>query len=300
MLPTALAFGTPRKLPKAKEIFGSVVVLDIAFAGSGSAGGFERITLPFIDGLADRLRLWVDHHDHREHARYACDPRFLLATKGQHPACCEMISPELVRRVGPVDTVVCHADFDGLASAAKWIRGGEEPYPGCDADARAVDTRMAQPGRTADRMDRAVRARPRDFGLFGIIVRHLASGLSDAALWVPIDEAASELIPVEKETRRAAHRYVRLAPGVALVDVSAGYRRIDKTLLLLLGQERAPVSVVVDGDTVNVAARFDSGIDFLDLFQLPGGMPTRVSLPRSRLADVLRALGADPAALMSG
>jgi hypothetical protein len=300
MLSVALAFGTPRKLPKPREVSGRVVVLDIAFAGIGSRGGFERITQPFIDGLAGRLRLWVDHHDHREHARYARDPRFLLATKGQHPACCEMIDPELVQRVGPVDTIVCHTDFDGLASAAKWVRGGEEPYPGCDADASAVDTRMARPSLTADRIDRAVRARPRDSGLFGIVVRHLVSGLSDAALWIPIDEAASELIPVEQETRRAAQSYVSLAPGVALVNVSAGFRRVDKTLLLLLGQEREPVSVVVDGDTVSVAARFDSGIDFLDLFQLPGGMPTRVSLPRSRLAEVLRALGADPSALPSG
>ena len=294
MLPLEFAFGTPRKLPKPGRISGRVVVLDIAFAGIGSGGGFEKITLPFIDGLGERLRGWVDHHDHQEHRRYADDPRFVLATKAEYGACPEMIDADLVARIGPVDTIVCHTDFDGLASAAKWARGGEEPYPGCDVDARCIDTRMGKPGRVAERIDRALRGRPRDMGLLGIVVRHLASGLSDAALWTVIDEAAAELAPVEQETRRAARAFRRLSPGVAMVDVTRGYGRLDKTLLLMLGQEREAVSVVVDGDTVSVAARFDSGYNFLELFGLPGGMPTRVSVPRSTLPNVLAALGVDP------
>jgi hypothetical protein len=63
--------------------------------------------------------------------------------------------------------------------------------------------------------------------------------------------------------------------------------------LLLLGQEREQISVVVDRENVAVAARFDSGIDFLALFGLDGGMPTRVSLPRRRLREMLVALGVD-------
>jgi len=213
-----------------------------------------------------------------------------------------MIDEELVRRVGPIETIVCHTDFDGLASAAKWMRGGVEPYPGCDDDARAIDTRLGTPSETAARMDRALRARPRDTGLLGLIVRHLATGLADKSLWAPIDESAAELIPVEKETRRAAREYVRVAPGVAVVNVSKGYERIDKTLLLMLGQEREAVSVVIDSDNVSVAAQFDSGYNFVELFGLGGGMPTRVSLPRSRTVDVLRALGieADTATTLAG
>jgi hypothetical protein len=38
-----------------------------------------------------------------------------------------MVTPAIVNRIGPVETIVCHTDFDGLSSAAKWIRGGEEP-----------------------------------------------------------------------------------------------------------------------------------------------------------------------------
>lgn len=291
----ALAFATPRKLPKPKSLSGRVVVLDIAFAGMGG-GGFDKITKPFLQGLGDRLAAWVDHHDHELHAEYSKDPRFVLATKAEHGACPEMIDEALVARVGTVDTIVCHTDFDGLASAAKWMRGGSEPYPGCDADAHAIDTRTGRPSETAERFDRALRARPRDAGLFGLIVRHLASGLRDKHLWAPIDEAAQELIPIEKETRRAAGSYVRYAPGVAIVDISAGFKLVDKTLLLLLGQEREPVSIVLDSATVSVAAAYDSGYNFLELFGLQGGMPTRVSVPRNQLPMVLRALRVDPEA----
>jgi hypothetical protein len=143
-------------------------------------------------------------------------------------------------------------------------------------------------------MDRAIRARPRDTGLLGLMVRHLASNLTDAGLWGPIDAAAAELVPIENETRRAARAYQRLQPGVAFVDLGSRFGRVDKTLLLLLGQEREPVSVVLDGDSVSVAARFDSGLNFLQLFGLSGGMPTRVSVHRSRLPDVLKALRVNP------
>jgi hypothetical protein len=150
---------------------------------------------------------------------------------------------------------------------------------------------MGIPSDVGNRLDRALRARPRDMGLFGMVVRHLATGLEDEALWKIIDAAAAELVPVERETRRAALEYVRVPPGVAIVNVSRGFERVDKTLLLLMGQEREPVSVVIDADNVSIAARFDSGFNFVELFGLGGGMPTRVSVPRGRAVQVLRALG---------
>src|SRR5262245_7044422 len=118
-----LAFASPRKLPKVRDLRGSVAVLDIAFASEAGGKGFEQSTLPFIEALGSRLRAWVDHHDSLHHARFASDPRFVLATKAEHGACPEMITPELVQRAGHVDTIVCHIDFDGLASCAKWMRG---------------------------------------------------------------------------------------------------------------------------------------------------------------------------------
>lgn len=293
-----LSFATPRKLPKAKDLDGRVVVVDIAFASEASGGGFEGITKPFVDALGKRLAAWVDHHDSKEHARYADDPRFVLATKAQHGACPEMVTPELVARIeagGPVETVVCHTDFDGLVSAAKWIRKGIECYPGADADARAIDTRIGVPSDVAVRFDRAIRARHRDIGLFGLMVRHLSTGLADRTLWEPIDAAGKELVAIEEETRRIAKEYVRVKPGVAIVDCTGKKSTIDKTQLLLIGQERERVSVVVDHDSITLAAAFDSGLDFLQMLGLSGGMPTRVSVPRSRLADVWKALGVDAA-----
>jgi hypothetical protein len=291
MLPQRIAFGTPRRLPKASQLTGKVAVLDIAFAAGGKESGFEGVTLPLINGLGERLRAWVDHHDHELHARYATDARFVLSTKAEHGACPEMITPDVVQRLGPVDTIVCHTDFDGLASAAKWMRGGEEPYPGCDADAHAIDTRLGKPSAIANRFDRALRGRPRDTGLWGIIVRHMYEGLQDNGLWASIDAAGAELAITEKETRRAAAGYSVLTPGVAVVDVRTGFATVEKTLLLLLGQERAPVSLVIDQHNVTVAARFDSGYNFLTLFGLSGGMPTRVSLPHRHLPQMLTALG---------
>lgn len=308
MIRAELAFATPRKLPKPSALAGRVVVLDVAFASEASGGGFAKITKPFIDGLGPRLAAWVDHHDHALHRKYEDDPRFVLATKAQHGACPEMVTPELCARVGKVDTIVCHTDFDGLSSAAKWLREGEEPYPGADADARAIDTRLGTPSPIARRFDRAIRARPRDAALFGLIVRHLATGLADEALWRAIDEAGRELDAIERFTAELARGYRRIdlptpkVPGVtsiAFLDVAHAparraaqpRSRYDKTMLLLLGQERAAVAVVRDGDTLTFAAPFDSGVDFLAVLGLSGGMPTLVSVHADRLEDALRALG---------
>jgi hypothetical protein len=305
MIRAELVFATPRKLPKAKNLKGRVVVLDVAFASEASGGGFDKLTRPFIDALGPRLAMWVDHHDHALHAHYKNDPRFVLATKQEHGACPEMVTAELVRRAGSIDTVVCHTDFDGLCSAAKWLREGVEPYPGADDDARMIDTRIGTPSTVAQRFDRAIRARPRDPALFGIIVRHLTTGLADPSLWTPIDDAGAGLAALEEETRRIATRYLRIdfdrpttpIRSLAFVDATSHHARYDKTLLLLLGQERADAASVLDRDTLTFAAPYDSGLDFLALLGLSGGMPTLVSVQKERLGDALSRLGASHADL---
>jgi hypothetical protein len=44
--------------------------------------------------------------------------------------------------------------------------------------------------------------------------------------------------------------------------------------------------VVRDAGSLSIAADFESGLDFVKLFELGGGMPTRVSIPESRLDEV--------------
>src|SRR4051812_11157314 len=120
---------------------GRVAVVDVAFAGGDT---FEKSTLPFIEGLKDRLAIWIDHHEHPVGwARYRGDPRFLLVPNREAHACPELVTPETVLRAGEVDYVYAHADLDGLLGAVKFLRKGEPPWPEADEDARAADS----PGR---------------------------------------------------------------------------------------------------------------------------------------------------------
>jgi hypothetical protein len=285
-----LVFASPRVLPRASTLEGRVVVLDIAFAAtSGSSVSFEQVTRPFIDELGDRLAAWVDHHDHDRHVDFAGDLRFTLATKAEHGACPEMVTTELVRQTGPIDVIVTHHDLDGLYSAAKWIRGGVEPYPGADDDARCVDTRIGEPGPIARHVDRALRARFRDDALKRSVVLWLSGGMPAGALKETIDEAARAFEDRDAGTDKLARRYV-VKGCVAFVDTSGVREPFDKTELLLRGQEMAEVSVVRDSGTVTFAARFGSGWDFVSLFHLEGGMPTRVTLPEARFDEAMAAV----------
>lgn len=285
-----LAYGTPRKLPKPESLPGRVVVLDVAFAANAGGASFEKTTLPFIEGLGARLAMWIDHHDHERHRDYADDPRYVLRTKAQHPACPEMVTPERVAAAGPVDTICCHLDFDGLCSAAKWIRGGVEPYEGADADARAIDTRLGEPSERARVLDRALRARPRDEAMRGLMVRYLAEGATDGAMYRGFQHAAEALEAMEREAKRLSARY-EVRGEIAVCDATRRDGPYDKTELLLIGQRLAPISLVHDETTVTVAAGFDSGIDLVGALGLSGGMPTRVSVAAKRLDEVLEILG---------
>jgi hypothetical protein len=290
-----LVFASPRALPRADKLHGRVVVLDVAFAATiGSTVSFELVTLPFITALGARLAAWVDHHDHEKHTVFADDPRFVLATKAQHGACPEMVTPELVRQTGPIDCICTHIDLDGLYAAAKWILGGKQPYPGADDDARAVDTRVGAPGPIAVRIDRALRARSRDDQLKRSVVQFLVGGLQPGVHDQVIAEAAAEFERRDQVTRELAQRFT-IRGRVAVVDTAGSQGAFDKTDLLLAGQARAPVSIVRDSGMLTIAAAFDSGWDFVELFGIGGGMPTRVTIPEQRLDDVIARINEAPA-----
>ncbi len=283
----ALTFASPRVLPKADRLVGRVVVLDIAFAATvGTSVSFDRTTKPFLDALGDRLVAWVDHHDHERHVEFAGDPRFVLATKAQHGACPEMVTPELVRQVGPIDTIVTHVDLDGLYAAAKWILDGKEPYATADADARAVDTRVGIVGPIALRIDRALRAKFRDDQLKRAVVHYLVEGRPKGVHDDLITEAAAEFERRDARTQELAGRYT-IRGRVAIVDTAGHANQFDKTDLLLAGQARAPVSIVRDSGMLTIAAAFDSGWDFVKLFAIGGGMPTRITIPETTKLDTV-------------
>jgi hypothetical protein len=290
-----LYFASPRALPRADKLHGRVVVLDVAFAATiGTTVSFDRITRPFLAGLGARLAAWVDHHDHEKHAEFAADPRFVLATKAQHGACPEMVTPELVRQTGPIDCICTHIDLDGLYAAAKWILAGVEPYPRADDDARAVDTRVGTPGPIAIRIDRALRARFRDDQLKRAVVQFLVGGRQPGVHDDMIADAAAEFERRAQTTSELAQRFT-IRGRVAVVDTAGAQGPFDKTDLLLAGQVRAPVSIVRDSGMLTIAAAFDSGWDFVTLFEIGGGMPTRVTIPEQRLDDVIGKINDAPA-----
>lgn len=289
-----VVLGTPRKLPKPNALRGRVAVLDIAFAAEGTGASFEKITGAFLSKLGDRLAAWVDHHDHALHAKYKLDPRFTLAKKSEHGACPEMVTRAVIERAGAVDTVVCHDDLDGLYSAAKWLRNGDEPYKGADADARAVDTRIGETSKLGTVIDRALRARHQDGAIRGALVRWLVDGARTSDLaYEQFERAAEEFAQQEENANELAKGY-RVRGRAAVVDATGFVSRVgpyDKTLALMLGQKLATVAVVYDEQTVTLAAAFDSGVNFLSLLGIDGGMPTRVSVPRARLSEALAHFG---------
>ncbi|MBU1242504.1 hypothetical protein KKD52_04980 [Myxococcota bacterium] len=286
-----LFFATPKKLPDAAGLPGRVAVLDLGFCAQGLTPSFENMTGPFLARLGERLCAYVDHHDHSYHVRYHHDPRFVLASKDRAPACAPMVTSEVVRLLGPADTLLCHLDFDGLYSAARWILEGEEPYEGADADAVAVDTRSGELTPIGRLIDRALRAKFQDTPLKIAVIRYLTTKSAAAAanFRETIAEVARIYDQLEADTLVWAGRFT-VRNDVAFVHVPDGVK-FDKTELLLRGQAVARISVVENSGSLTLAAGFHSDVNFLDLFDLGGGMPTRVTIPSARKAEVLSRLG---------
>jgi hypothetical protein len=288
MLPNFF-FATPKKLPNPNSIPGRVVVLDIAFSAFGLKPSFETMTGPFIEKLGDRLACWIDHHDHPYHENYKNDSRFILSTKKEHPACPEMITPEVVDQVGPIDSIVCHLDFDGLFSAAKWILNGVEPYKGADMDAAKVDSRLGIIVNPALSIDHALRANFRDEHLKYAIINFLIQGKSKSKLfWEIIKENAKKYELLAKNTEILKSGY-SVDSNIAYLKVG-GNEKFDITQLLLEGQKIAKVSIIEFSGNLAIAAPFDSGINFISLFDLGGGMPTRVTISRKRKKEIFEKL----------
>jgi hypothetical protein len=265
----------PGNLP-APPAEGRVAVVDVAFAGGDN---YEKSTVPFLRALGDRLAIWVDHHEHPVGwSRFREDPRFVLVPNRIAHACPELVTPEVVSRAGPVDVVVAHADFDGLLSAVKFLRGGAPPWPEADEDARAADS----PGRghaysprakrISDALEHAaaeLRSGPRD-SLRQQLVEALVKGEIPPALQKRIDDLAraheEALAPVEALAAQAREE----ARGVLVARVAKALPRPVKKALLSRLEERAPIGVVVEGRAVT-AATFRDDIDLSACDELAAG-----------------------------
>src|SRR2546427_7193080 len=265
----------PGNLP-APPAEGRVAVVDVAFAGGEN---FEKSTLPFLDALGDRLAIWIDHHEHPlGWSRFRDDPRFVLVPNRIAHACPELVTPEVVRKAGPVDVVVAHADLDGLLSAVKFLRGGEPPWPEADEDARAADS----PGRghayspraklLSDALDHAaaeLRTAQRD-SLRQQLVQALAKGDLPPTLQRRVEELAraheEALAPVAGLAAQAREE----ARGVLVSRVAKALSRPVKKALLSRLEERAPIGVVIEGRAIT-AATFRDDIDLSLCDQLGAG-----------------------------
>ncbi len=283
----------------AMQLEGRVVVLDIAFCADTPHSTFATTTLPFIQTLGERLVLWVDHHEHERHADFTNDPRFILASRKEHPAVPEMITPELVQKAGRVDTIVAHGDFDGVIAAAKWLLGGEEPYPGADADARAADSRIGTMTQIGQMIDRALKLDLTDDTFRHTLLGYLSSRCQDQKAEAEIQQRADSYKTVFERTAYWAQCYKVDGP-LAIVDIRGETERLDLTELLLAGQRLAPIAIVRNRNLktgepqITIAAATDSKYNFVQLFNLKGGMPTRVTLPDERFWEAIVKLKSNP------
>ena len=266
----------PATLPPAPE--GRLAVVDVAFA---AADKYELATLPFIEAMGDRLAVWIDHHEHPVGwARFQGDPRFVLIPNRDAHACPELVTPEVVRRAGPVDVVLAHADMDGLLSAVKYLRAGQPPWPEADEDARAADSpgrghELSERGKllalALDEAGATLRTKPREE-----LRQQIVAALVDRPLDFPPEleeklrklaaDHAKTLQPVDGLAQNAREE----AAGVLVVRVEKDLGRSVKKALLSRLEDIALVGVVVEGKAVT-AATYHAEIDLSRVDELPAG-----------------------------
>ena len=286
MIAADVHFALPYRLPDPSQLGAAVVVLDIGFCAQQAGRSYESVTQPFIVGLGDRLKLWIDHHTHERHVDFSNDARFVLVSRHEHPACPELVTPERVAAAGAIDTVVCHSDFDGIASAAKFLLEGREPYEGCDADARAIDSRVGECGPRGERLAAALAIR-HDEGMLRMVLQSLLQPSEPGAVAQAIDDAAAKYSLRVERTRQAVAQGERV--GVAwVVDARRSKRKLDRTQALLLAQERAVYGLFLGEDgRLSLATDMGNPIDLTQVFGTRGGMQNRITLPLKRLPEVL-------------
>ncbi len=272
----------PRHLPPPPA--SPSVAVDVAFAAG--LAQFEKKTQAFIDKLGEHLVGWIDHHEHPEAwARFVDDPRFVLVPNQKAHACPELITPAVIagleERAGKkAETVLAHADFDGALSAVKWMRGGHEPWPDADEDARHVDspgrghTITAHGRRLALALDEvsATSSREARCEFLDRMVRAIVRDDVDVDFSAELDALFTKAEAAEVEAARIADAQGREeAQGVYVVRVKEPLDNRMRRNLLVEAEQRAPIGALYEPDKEAghwlTAATFDQG---LDLARVPG------------------------------
>lgn len=300
-----VVFAEPNRLPDPATLGTSVVVLDLAFSLPVPPPDFpitddrtqqwmrrkvQETTLRFIDTLASRLHLWVDHHDHACWPLFENDPRFVLVSSRQAPACAGLVEETLFTDVAAdrVDTIVCHGDVDGVLSAARFIRRGRWPYEQAESDANAADTRRGTLSEMGTMLDRALKVRS-DGAIRQAAVRWLVDGCS---------ESLSELRTAAALYQDSAANVSRLAAdyrdvgACRIVDIRDRDVVCDLTALLQELQRDGRIGVVIHsrGEANQLAVACGrSDVHLPTLLGLLGGSPGRVALAEGHLGDLVEA-----------
>jgi hypothetical protein len=228
------------------------VMLDVAFAGADVV----EETHSFIRRAGDRLRLWVDHHEHPEGwARYSDDPRFVLVPSRNAHACPELVTPEVVARAGEVGVVLAHHDFDGLMSAVRFMLDGREPYEGANEDARAADSpgRGHHSSKRGKRLAAAVSQAGAELeeeaflAFYRAVAESLLDGREPPELARQIDYFYGEAQAVIQRAQRLAETRRMEAPGVCVLRIEAQLEGNVRRAVLSVLEDEAIVGVVLEG-----------------------------------------------------
>jgi hypothetical protein len=272
--------GHPRHLPPAPS--NNTVVLDVAFAADGQ---WKTKTKPFIEALGDRLKAYVDHHEHEQAWRvYQRDPRFVLVKNHDAHACPELVTPALVERTGVVDTIVAHHDFDGFVSALKWLHGGHAPWPEADEDARAIDS----PGRghtlsphgalLSYAIDEVLSRgeRPQESEFLTRLARDCAAGPLSSDRQRELHQLGDAARIAERDGRRLVEVYGRAeADGVFVVRVPQKLDNRMRRNVLMAAEELATIGAIHEPDPMGgawlTAATFDTTVDLARIAAFSGG-----------------------------
>lgn len=274
----------------AQQCEGRTVVLDVAFnAGTPQGPGtpqeqFEKTTGAFINALGGKLALWLDHHPHTAWGEYQhLDPRFVLVKREHAPSCPPLITNVIVANYGEADTIVCHGDVDGIASAVTYMLKGQEAYIGLFKDTDAIDGRSGPVSKKGQWMDKALKADLRDDNVRQAIYTWLIlhyyreTGSEYDMAEATIENAIKRYEAVEQATNEAISHYDDVRQRIVYVAIET-VKGIDLTALLMAGQRAGEVAIVVQKDTNTATVASSPKWNFVQLFGLLGGMPNRVNL----------------------